>query len=632
MKLRSVKQLLQQSSLAVVLCLTILIPSVFSLSYKEQKRLENLQSEIDSLNNGQHAKGKSINNLLKGHFWQWVDRVENNTEIVFSPIAKGIQEGNDEMISEELQYFVNCRTCQITMQNMFEGLNDPLNRQLIVAYVSSQCQNKYSANMCIELSNLLLGQIFDNIFEVTFEKDFICSYLFPICDSNSTAQVYKEMKEDEYITEILKDKPDFLKNDDFIDNLYKEIDEQSLTQQPETYNILQFSDWHVDFRYKEGANKNCKEEICCQADHGFPTKDKDKARKWGEYNCDIPYILAEKQMELLSTLKDEKIDMILWTGDQIGHDLHNISPQEIIENIQTLVTLIKTYFPNTPLIPTLGNHDFYPPNYQPFNVTFTDHLHQIGEIFRTFVTDNEAIEKFKEYGYYKTSFPESITKISGQKVGVIVLNTQVCYMYNFGLFNETNDAAKHLDWLKGILEQAEKENELLIIAGHMSPGDYNCVKKWSVRYQALLERYQHLLRLSVYGHDHRELFDIIRGKHSDKPIHVNQVAGSLGTFTKVNPSVRIFKMHAKHHVPIEMKVYELDIEEANRGKPRFQLMADFKKDYGLKNLSPSEYSKLSERFLIDEEMSQRYHLQALTFYFTFYQLLLEEWRKLESEV
>lgn len=29
-------------------------------------------------------------------------------------------------------------------------------------------------------------------------------------------------------------------------------------------------------------------------------------------------------------------------------------------------------------------------------------------------------------------------------------------MYNFGLFNETNDAAKHLEWLKEILEEADK--------------------------------------------------------------------------------------------------------------------------------------------------------------------------------
>lgn len=55
-------------------------------------------------------------------------------------------------------------------------------------------------------------------------------------------------------------------------------------------------------------------------------------------------------------------------------------------------------------------------------------------------------------------------------------------MYNFGLFNETNDAAKHLEWLREILIQAEKDNEVLIVGGHISPGDYNCVKKWSVRY------------------------------------------------------------------------------------------------------------------------------------------------------
>lgn len=68
-------------------------------------------------------------------------------------------------------------------------------------------------------------------------------------------------------------------------------------------------------------------------------------------------------MELLSQLQGEKIDMIVWTGDQIGHDLHNISPQEVIENIQTLSETITRYFPDTPVFPTLGNHDFYPPNY-----------------------------------------------------------------------------------------------------------------------------------------------------------------------------------------------------------------------------------------------------------------------------
>lgn len=36
-------------------------------------------------------------------------------------------------------------------------------------------------------------------------------------------------------------------NDDFIDNLYRFIEETE--PNPPTYKIMQMSDWHVDFRY-----------------------------------------------------------------------------------------------------------------------------------------------------------------------------------------------------------------------------------------------------------------------------------------------------------------------------------------------------------------------------------------------
>lgn len=57
--------------------------------------------------------------------------------------------------------------------------------------------------MCIELVNLFVGQVFDHMFDISFEKDFICSYMFPICDESLTKNQYLEMKEDEYVREIL---------------------------------------------------------------------------------------------------------------------------------------------------------------------------------------------------------------------------------------------------------------------------------------------------------------------------------------------------------------------------------------------------------------------------------------------
>jgi hypothetical protein len=40
---------------------------------------------------------------------------------------------------------------------------------------------------------------------------------------------------------------------------------------------------------------------------------------------------------------------------------------KVIETIQILTDLITKYFPETPLIASLGNHDFEPTNYQDFS-------------------------------------------------------------------------------------------------------------------------------------------------------------------------------------------------------------------------------------------------------------------------
>ena len=91
------------------------------------------------------------------------------------------------------------------------------------------------------------------------------------------------------------------------------------------------------------------------------------ARHYGELTCDIPYLTAEKQLELLRDQFLERnefapFDIIYWTGDSIGHDLHNVSPEEVLETLQNLTDLVHQYFPKTPLINVLGNHDMYPPS------------------------------------------------------------------------------------------------------------------------------------------------------------------------------------------------------------------------------------------------------------------------------
>lgn len=55
---------------------------------------------------------------------------------------------------------------------------------------------------------------------------------------------------------------------------------------------------------------------------------------------------------------------------------------------------------------------------------------------------------------------------------------------------------------------------------HIPPSDADCVNSWSVRYQAIAERYQHIIRFSVFGHNHREKHNLLRSHVTDKPIAV----------------------------------------------------------------------------------------------------------------
>ena len=93
--------------------------------------------------------------------------------------------------------------------------------------------------------------------------------------------------------------------------------------EPDTYRVLQISDWHIDLYYTVGAVKeDCSSIICCDASNGMAESLDKGARRYGELsNCDLPMESAEKQLSWLrDNLKNsKKPDIILWTGDSISH-------------------------------------------------------------------------------------------------------------------------------------------------------------------------------------------------------------------------------------------------------------------------------------------------------------------------
>lgn len=74
---------------------------------------------------------------------------------------------------------------------------------------------------------------------------------------------YKYLDPAEDAKRILSDKPEFLKNNDFIDNLYKEIaEDKKAGKERETMLVYQISDLHFNLNYKEGTSNTCNTDVC----------------------------------------------------------------------------------------------------------------------------------------------------------------------------------------------------------------------------------------------------------------------------------------------------------------------------------------------------------------------------------
>lgn len=100
------------------------------------------------------------------------------------------------------------------------------------------------------------------------------------------------------------------------------------------------------------------------------------------------------------------------------------------------------------------------------------------------------------------------------------MNTQVANQGNFWLPGQKYDPANHLSWLEEQLVSIEANQGIAYIAGHVQP--FNFTLQFGARYQALMERYQHIIRVGLYGHTHDQYWSVTRSvTNPDKNIGFN---------------------------------------------------------------------------------------------------------------
>jgi len=58
--------------------------------------------------------------------------------------------------------------------------------------------------------------------------------------------------------------------------------------------------------------------------------------------------------------RGQKVDFLVWTGDDPGHDDGTQTPELNLEAVLALTDAFKTYLPGLRVFPAFGNHDAYP--------------------------------------------------------------------------------------------------------------------------------------------------------------------------------------------------------------------------------------------------------------------------------
>lgn len=123
-----------------------------------------------------------------------------------------------------------------------------------------------------------------------------------------------------------------------------------------------------------------------------------------------------------------------------------------------------------------------------------------------------------------------------------------------------------------------------------------------------MERFQHVVRFGLQGHTHRESFQVTKSiSDSTKAIGVNSIGPSVSPFTNMNPSFMVITLDAATMLPIEMETYSMDIDRANaEGHPKWELLHDYHKEYGMADLSPNSFMKLAEQIKVDQDMANQF--------------------------
>ncbi|AJU81361.1 CPA_1a_G0012980.mRNA.1.CDS.1 [Saccharomyces cerevisiae] len=284
--------------------------------------------------------------------------------------------------------------------------------------------------------------------------------------------------------------------------------------------FLHITDIHPDPYYVEGSSI----DAVCHT--GKPSKKKDVAPKFGKAmsGCDSPVILMEETLRWIKENLRDKIDFVIWTGDNIRHDNDRKHPRteaQIFDMNNIVADKMTELFSagneedprdfDVSVIPSLGNNDVFPHNM--FALGPTLQTREYYRIWKNFVPQQQQRTFDRSASF--------LTEVIPGKLAVLSINTLYLFKAN-PLVDNCNSKKEPgyqlLLWFGYVLEELRGRGMKVWLSGHVPPIAKNFDQSCYDKFTLWTHEYRDIIIGGLYGHMNIDHFIPTDGKKARKSL------------------------------------------------------------------------------------------------------------------
>lgn len=357
------------------------------------------------------------------------------------------------------------------------------------------------------------------------------------------------------------------------------------------------TDFHYDHTYKTSQPLSCNANVT-----SLPAL--------GSYWCDATWDLVTTAVGHMTNARRD-VDFVLWTGDTVAHiSDKNLSIVINLDIMKNITDVLMAAFNGTPIFSAFGNHDYYPANQFPANVSAglaSALYNQTAEMWRKWIEEEDQILNFKKGGYYTRTLPPFNSPAT---LRMVVLNTNLYYTSNKQTAGES-DPANQMSWLNDTLLQARRQGQKVIVAAHIPPGIHTprgvqwYQEDFVQPLNTILKGFSDVIVAMHFGHDHHDGFKVFPDSSGQAAIPLFVAPSVTPWRFKLspenvgpahNPALRLvtYDRDTGSHVNIDQ--YYLDMAAVARGATAgFEKLYSFTEHYKVSDLSAASIDNIITR-------------------------------------